>query len=83
MRAAVESLDVQRERADAVERAIARIDDRTRRVELLASLYDARTVLKEAVAGVHEFAVPAMQERIAAAARRLDALVALLPPTAR
>ena len=68
----VERLNAQRDRADVLEQAIEKVTDRTRRVELLAALYDARTALKEAVAGAHTFDVRTLVERVDAAKRRLD-----------
>lgn len=82
MRGGVESLNVQRQRADELQLAIERITDRTRRVELLASVYDARTALKEAIAGVHTFDLPTLTERVDTAKRRLD-LIAAAVLTAR
>jgi cytochrome c554/c'-like protein len=83
MRASVENLNAQRERADELQKSIERITDRTRRVELLASVNDARTAIKEAIAGVHTFDLRTLTERVDTAKRRLDLLTAALTPTAR
>lgn len=81
MRAGVEDLNAQRQRADALQQAVERVADYARRVELLASLYDARTALKEAIAGVHTFDFRTLTQRIDTARRRLDG-VAAVPPRA-
>lgn len=83
MRAAVESLNAQRQRADDLQQTVERVSDRTRRVELLASIYDARTALKEAIAGVHTFEVRTLTERVDTARRRLDLITAAVVPTGR
>ncbi|MBZ5556291.1 MAG: hypothetical protein LAO77_03345 [Acidobacteriia bacterium] len=83
MRDGVERLNAQRARADELQEAIERIQDRTRRVELLASIYDARTAIKEAIAGVHTFDLRTLTERLDTAKRRLDLITAAVVPTGR
>jgi hypothetical protein len=83
MRAGVESLNIQRQRAEDLQPAVERIPDRERRVELLASLYDARTALKDAIAGAHTFDLRTLTERVDTAKRRLDLITAAVAPTAR
>jgi nitrate/TMAO reductase-like tetraheme cytochrome c subunit len=83
VRAAVEALDVQRRRADELEKAILGVSEHTRRVALLASLFDARGALKEAIAGVHNFDIRAMHEHVDMARRRLDLTTSALTPPPR
>jgi Cytochrome c554 and c-prime len=74
MRAALESLNVQRARADALEDTIDRLDEASVRVAMLITLYDTRTLLKEAVAAAHRLDPRTIAAQTAAAAARLDAL---------
>jgi len=74
MRAAVESLNALRARADALDDAVAQVPDHARRVELLVALYDARVTIKEAIARLHSFDAVAVNARLAAAKRQLDAM---------
>jgi cytochrome c7-like protein len=74
MRAAVESINELRARAEALDDRIAQVPRHARRVELLVVLHDARSALKESIACVHTFDVRQVNERIAAAQRELDAL---------
>ena len=52
-------------------------------MELLASIYDARTAIKEAIAGVHTFDLRTLTERLDTAKRRLDLITAAVVPTGR
>ena len=74
MRTAVESLNALRARADALDNAVAQVPEHARRVELLVALYNARVTIKEAIARVHTFDTQAVNERLAAARKQLDAL---------
>jgi cytochrome c554/c'-like protein len=74
MRAAVEELNEQRARADALDDAVARVPEHSRRVELLVNLYKVRKGLKESLASVHAFDVQRVNEGVAAARRDLDAV---------
>lgn len=74
MRAAVEGLNALRARADALDDAVAQVPEHARRVELLVALYNARVTIKEAVARAHTFDAQALNERLAAARKQLDAL---------
>jgi len=76
MRAAVEGVNALRARADALDDAIANVPAHARRVELLVALYNARTTIKDAVARIHTFDARAVNERLAAARKQLDALTA-------
>jgi hypothetical protein len=72
MRGGVEALDALRARADAIDDAIARVPEHSRRVELLVAMYDARQALKECMARVHAFDVQQLNVAVDAARRRLD-----------
>jgi cytochrome c554/c'-like protein len=74
MRQSIESLNALRLRAEALDDAVARVQEHHRRVELLVALHDARTKLKESIARVHTFDVAAVNEQLAAAQRDIDAI---------
>lgn len=74
MRNAVEALEALRARANAIDDAIARVPEHSRRVELLVAMYDARQALKDCAARVHAFDVQPLNVAIDAARRRLDAV---------
>jgi Cytochrome c3 len=74
MRTALESLNAQRARADALQDVIERLDDANARVTMLITLYDTRTLLKDAIAAVHRIDPRTITDQTAAAAARLDAL---------
>jgi hypothetical protein len=82
MRAGVENVNAQRQRADELQTSIVRITDRARRAELLASLSEARTAINEATAGIHAFDLRTLTERVETATRRLDLVAAALMQTA-
>lgn len=72
MREAIEALNAQRERADALQDEVERLSEYSTRVTLLVALIDTRTVLNEAVAAVHRIDPQSILEQSAAARRRLD-----------
>jgi cytochrome c7-like protein/cytochrome c554/c'-like protein len=74
MRRALEALNVERVRADVLDGDIERTTDRTRRAELTIAVRDIRLALAGAVAAAHTFDIPAINERVGDARRRLDAL---------
>jgi len=74
MRGGVEALNALRARAAALDDAIARVPEHSRRVELLVAMYDARQALKECMARVHAFDVQQLNVAVDAARRRLDDL---------
>jgi hypothetical protein len=74
MRTRIESLDALRARADALDDAVAAVQEHARRVELLVKLYDARTRLKESIASVHTFDLQALSDQLAIAQREIDAV---------
>ena len=74
MRDGLEALNGLRARADAVDDAIARVPEHSRRVELLVAMYNARRSLKEAIARVHAFDVQELNVAVGGARRRLDDL---------
>jgi hypothetical protein len=74
MKAGMELLRGLREQADELSSAIARVQERSRRVPLMVNLFDTRTALKEATARLHAFDFPAMTQRAAIVAKQLDLL---------
>jgi len=74
MRSGVETLNALRARADALDDAIARVPEHSRRVELLVAMYSARQSLKESLARVHAFDVQQLDVALDAARRQLDDL---------
>ena len=74
MREALEALNTQRDRADALQDAIERLPAYTTRVTLLVALLDTRTLLKDAVAAAHRLDPQTVSAQSAAARRRLDVL---------
>jgi hypothetical protein len=82
MRAGVEHLNAQRQRADDLQTSIERVADRSRRAELRVSLIDARSAISDAIAGVHTFDLRTLTERVETATRRLDLVAAALMRTA-
>ena len=76
MREAIEALDAQRERADALQDETERLPEYATRVALTVALLDTRTLLNEAVAAVHRIDPQSVAEQTAAARRRLDVVAA-------
>jgi cytochrome c554/c'-like protein len=74
MRAAIESLNAEEARADALQDQIERMSDGSARVALLVALFDTRTMLKNAVAAVHRVDPRTVTEQSVEARRRLDIL---------
>ena len=74
MRNGIEALNALRARADAIDDAIARVPEHSRRVELLVAMYSTRQSLKESMARVHAFDVQQLNVALAAARRQLDDL---------
>ena len=74
MRAGVDVLRDLRQQADELATAIARVQERPRRVQLMVNLYDVRTTLKEATARLHAFDLPALSQRTAVVTKQLDLL---------
>jgi hypothetical protein len=74
MRAGMELLRGLRAQADELGSAIARVQERPRRVQMLVNLYDVRTALKDATSRLHAFDFPAMNQRASMVAKQLDVL---------
>jgi hypothetical protein len=74
MRGGIEELNALRARADALDDAIARVPEHSRRVELLVAMYNTRQSLKECLARVHAFNVQQLNVAVDAARRQLDDL---------
>jgi hypothetical protein len=83
MREAVDALNALRVRADALDDAVAQVTEHARRVELLVALYNARTTIKDAIARFHTFDAQALNERLAAARKQIDAVTTAAVESAR
>lgn len=74
MRTALEALTIEQLRADALDHSMERVTDPARRAEVTMALRDVRSALAGAVDAAHTFDVPAINERVGEAKRRLDGL---------
>lgn len=74
MRTALEALTVEQLRADALDHSMERVTDPARRAEVTMALRGVRSALAGAVDAAHTFDVPAINERVREAKRRLDGL---------
>lgn len=74
MRRSVENLDAAKLRCERLAYAVERVSPAADRLQLRLSIAQARYTLSEAVAHVHAFSAPTVDERTEAARRTLDAI---------